>query len=141
MDAARAASTAAIVACLAVLALLFAPYLLFDQASAVTAYYNAGLGTPFATLLLAVVGVIVFAAGREERSDPALVAGAGLVFGLFVFATAGAWAVTVPGSVAVQLGDVGRATTFVEYHRYLVTLAAAGVFFAGAWYARALRLL
>lgn len=141
MNAARAAPTVAAVACVAVLALLVAPYLLVEQASAVNAYYDAGAITPFATGLLALVGVIVFAAGREERSDPALVAGAGLAFGLFAFATAALWALTVPESVAVQLGDVGGATAFVEYHRFLVALAAAVVLLAAGWYARALRLL
>lgn len=141
MDVARAAPTAGIVACVVVLALLAAPYLLVDQAAAVTAYYDAGLVTPFAAGLLALVGVIVFAAGREERSDPPLVAGAGLVFGLFVLVLSGLWAVSVPGSVAVQLGDVGPASSFVEYHRFLLVLAGAGMFLAGVWYARALRLL
>lgn len=142
MDDVRAAPTVAIVACVLVLLLLSAPYLLVEQASAVNAYYGAGAVTPLVAGLFALVGVIVFAAGREERSDPAIVSGAGLVFGLFMFAIAGLWALTVPESVAVQLGDVGgAAATFVEYHRHLVALAAAGVVLAAGWYARALRLV
>jgi hypothetical protein len=142
MDDVRAAPTAGIVACLLLVAVLLVPYLVVSPGSAVNAYYNAGAITPLAAGLFALVGVIVFAAGREERTDPPLAAGAGLVFGLFAVAVTLAWALTVPASVALQLGTGSDAvTTLLEYHRYLVVLAAALVAGTGAWYARALRLL
>jgi len=142
MDDVRAAPTAGIVACLLVAALLVLPYLLVSPGSAVNTYYNAGAITPLAAGLFALVGVIIFAAGREERTDPPLAAGAGLVFGLFAVAVTLAWALTVPASVALQLGTGSDAvTTLLEYHRYLVVVAAVLVAASGGWYARTLRLL
>ncbi|MFC7177307.1 DUF7548 family protein [Halosegnis marinus] len=142
MDDVRAAPTAGIAACLLVVVALLVPYLLVAPGSAVSAYYDAGAITPLAAGLFSLVGVIVFAAGREERTDPPLAAGAGLVFGGFSLAVCLAWAATVPASVALQLGTAdGPVAVFLEYHRFLVTLAAAGVAGAGAWYARVLRLL
>jgi hypothetical protein len=142
MNEVRVAPTAGIAACLLVVVALLLPYLLVTEASAVTAYYGAGAITPLAAGLFALVGVIVFAAGREERTDPSLAAGAGLVFGLFSTAVVGAWALTVPVSVALQLGTAGGAVaTLLEFHRYLVALAAVLVAVAGGWYARALRLV
>jgi len=142
MNEVRVAPTAGIVACLLVVVALLLPYLLVTEASAVTAYYGAGAITPLAAGLFALVGVIVFAAGREERTDPPLAAGAGLVFGLFSTAVVGAWALTVPVSVVLQLGTAGGAVaTLLEFHRYFVTIAAVLVAVAGGWYARALRLV
>lgn len=142
MDDVRAAPTAGIVACTLVLAVLALPYLLVGPGAGVGTYYGAGVVTPFAAGLFALVCSIVFAAGREERSDPALVAGAGLALGLFTFLVSALWAATVPGSVVLQLGEVsGLAATFLESHRYLLAAASAGVPASAAWYARALRLL
>ena len=87
MDQTKAAPTVGIAGCLLVLAVVMWPYLL-ETASAVSTYYGSGAVTPLAAGLLAFVSVIVFAAGREERSDPATVAGAALVFGLFVLVIA-----------------------------------------------------
>jgi hypothetical protein len=142
MDDVDAAPTAGIVGCLLVLLVLAVPYLLVDETSAVGAYYAAGAITPLAAGLFALVGVIVFAAGREERSDPALVAGAGLVFGLFIFLICTLWAVTVPGSVAVQLGTASNvAATVLEGHRWVLVAISAVVPVAAGWYARVLRLV
>lgn len=142
MDDVKAAPTAGIVGCLLVLLVLAAPYLLVDEPSAVGAYYGAGAITPLAAGLFALVGVIVFAAGREERSDPSLVAGAGLVFGLFIFLICALWAVTVPGSVAVQLGTASDfAATLLEVHRWLLAVVSVVIPASAGWYARVLRLV
>jgi hypothetical protein len=142
MDDLRAPPTAGIVACLLVVAVLLVPYLLVAQGSAVTAYYDAGAITPLAAGLFALVGVIVFAAGRERRTDPPLAAGAGLVFGVFSLVVCAAWAATVPSSVALQLGTADDAVaTVLEFHRFLVAGAAALLAGTGVWYTRALGLL
>lgn len=142
MDDVDAAPTAGMAGCLLVLAVLAVPYLLVEEASAVGAYYGAGAITPLAAGLFALVGVIVFAAGREERSDPSLVAGAGVVFGTFIFLICVLWAVTVPGSVAVQLGTAsGLAVTALEHHRWALAVVSAVVPASAGWYARALRLI
>ncbi|MFB6117585.1 hypothetical protein [Halosegnis sp.] len=140
MDEVRAAPTVGIVACLLVVAVLLLPYLLIT--SGVTAYYDAGAITPLAAGLFALVGVIVFAAGREERTDPSLAAGAGLVFGLFAVLVCGVWAATVPASVPLQLGTADTiSATLLEFHRFMLVGAAALVAVAGGWYAKTLRLV
>lgn len=141
MDDLDAAPTAGIVACLLVLTVLAAPYLLVE-ASGVGTYYAAGAVTPLVAALFALVGIIVFAAGREERSDPPLVAGAALVFGTFLVLVCGIWAATVPGGLVLQLGEVtGAGATFLEWHRWLLVAIAAVVPLAAGWYARALGLV
>lgn len=142
MDDVRAAPTAGIVACLLVLAVLALPYLLVERGAGVGAYYAAGVVPPFVAGLFALVCVIVFAAGREERSDPALVAGASLAFGLFTVFISALWAVTVPESVVLQLGEVSDlAATLLVAHRYLLVVASAGVPASAAWYAWILELM
>lgn len=137
MEARKLAPTVGIVGCLLVLVVLALPYLLVGPPSAITTYYNAGAITPLAAGLLALVAVIVFAAGREERTDPALAAGATLVFGLFVLVIAVAWAVTVPRSVVTQLST----NTLITYHRGALVLVALLPVASAGWHARSLGLL
>lgn len=137
MEARTLAPTVGLVGCLVVVALLVAPYAVVGPPSAVTTYYDAGAITPFAAGLLAVVGVVVFAAARAERSDPALTAGAALVFGGFVAVIALLWAATVPRSVVTQLST----STLIEYHRFALALASLLVPAGAAWYARTLGLI
>ena len=147
MDSRRAAPAAGIVASLAFVALLAVPYLVVEDASAVGSYYGAGALTPWAAGLMALVAVVVFAAGREDRTAPDTAAGAAVGLGAVVLLVTAVWALTVPADVPLQLTTddplVGPLTTgtVVEYHRW--ALAAAGVLplAAAAWYARALRLL
>lgn len=134
MEVRKLAPTVGIVGCLLMLALLALPYTVVGPPSAVTTYYGAGAITPFAAGLLAVVGVVVFAAGREERSDPALTAGAALVFGAFVAIIALLWAATVPRSVVTQLST----STLIEYHRFALALVSLVVPASAAWYSRTL---
>jgi hypothetical protein len=87
--------------------------------------------------LLALVTIIVLAAGREERTDPALAAGVGLTVGLFVLVLSTLWAATVPMDVVVGMST----NTLVEYHRFALVAVAAVIPVSGAWYARGLGLL
>lgn len=142
MEDIRVPPTAGIVTCLLVVGVLLVPYLLVEQGTAVTAYYDGGVITPLAAGLFSLVAIIVFAAGREGRTDPPLAAGAGLAFGGFSLLVCLAWAATVPASIALQLGTAqGVVATFLEVHRFLVAAAAALVAGSGVWYARALGLL
>lgn len=134
MDGAHAAPTVGLLACLALLGVLALPYGV-AAVPAVNAYYAAGALPAIATGLFAVVGVIVFAAGRERRSDPAVTAGAALVLGAFALVTAAVWALTVRPDV---LGT--NAAAFAD-HRWAVAGAAALYPAAGAWYARSLGLV
>ncbi|MES3518159.1 MAG: hypothetical protein PPP58_10890 [Natronomonas sp.] len=143
MDSRRAAPTLGIVSSVVVVAVLAVPYSIVDS-GAVSGYYNAGVLTPWTAGLLALVAIIAFAAGRENRTDPATAAGAGVVFGLFVFAISVLWAVTVPTEVPLQLTTndpiVGPLTTavIIENHRWVLSVAAAGPAVAGVWYTKAL---
>ncbi|TSD14320.1 hypothetical protein DP107_08715 [Haloglomus irregulare] len=134
MKGTKTAPTAGIVGCLLVLAVLVWPYLQ-EPASVVSAYYGSGAVTPLAAGLLAFVSVIVFAAGREERSDPALVAGAVLVFGGFVAVTGVLFALTA------RVDALGGASALLTYQRWLLATAGLVPLASAGWYARALRLV
>lgn len=134
MDRRKAAPTLGIAGCLLVLAVLVWPYLQ-ETASSVSTYYGSGAVTPLAAGLLAFVSVIVFAAGREERSDPALVAGAALVFSLFVFVIAVSFAFTA------RVDVIGGTDALLTYQRWALAAAAVVPLVGAGWYARALGLL
>lgn len=146
MDSRRVAPTAGIVASLLLVGLIAVPYVLVETAGAVGTYYDAGTLTPWASGLMALVAVIVFAAGRENRTDPDIAAGAGVGLGGIIFLVALLWAVTVPADVPLQLTTdrtlVGPLTTagVIEYHRWAVAFVAAVPGLAALWYAKALRL-
>ena len=128
MDSVRVAPLVGIVGCLGVLGALVYPYLAAD--GAVGLYYGSGVVSPLVAGMLALVTVIVLAAGREDRTDPEIAAGAGLVFGLFMIALSLAWALTTRVDVL----------TITQYHRWVVPAVAVIVPLASLWYARALRL-
>ena len=127
----RVAPTVGIVACLAVLAALAAPYVLADSTANVGLYYSSGAINPLLAGLFALVVLIVFAAGREGRTEPDLAAGAALALGLFTLLIAVAWALTTRV-------DVIAITTS---HRWVVVATAALLPVSAVWFARALRVI
>jgi hypothetical protein len=133
MEVARLAPTVGIAACLAVLAGFVVPYLFVDPA-AVGTYYAAGAFNALFGGLFALVGTLVFAAGRQDRTDPALAAGAALVVGLFLVGLLAVWAASVPVSLVLGLGT----NTLAEYHRWILVAVALAVPAAAGWYARGL---
>jgi uncharacterized membrane protein len=145
MDSRRAAPQLGIVASLLVVVVLVVPYFVADSA-AVSSYYASGTPTPWAAGLMSLAGIIVFAAGLKDRTDPETAAGAGVGLGFVVFLITAVWAATVPAEVPLQLATddplVGPLTTglVLEYHRWTLAVVAALVPIAGGWYARALRL-
>lgn len=130
MEQAKVAPLVGIVGCLAVLGALALPYLGTD-AAAVGTYYGSGAVNPLVGALLALVTTIIFAAGRQSRSDPDLAAGAALVFGLFVLAITGLWAVTARVDVVAV----------AAWHRWVTVGLAAVIPAAAVWFARARRLV
>lgn len=128
MDSRRVAPLVGIGGCLAVLAALVYPYLVADS---VGTYYGTGVVNPLVGAVLALVAVIVFAAGREERSDPQFAAGAALVFSAFAFVLVAGWALTVRVD-AVELTGM---------HRWVTAALGLVAPLAAVWYARALSLL
>jgi hypothetical protein len=133
MDPVERPPTAGVVACLLVLAALAWPYV-SEPVAAVSAYYAAAPVTPLAAGLLALVAVIVFAAGRQGRSDPELVAGAGLVFGLFI---AG---IGVSFALSARIDVIGGSSALLSYQRWVLAGASLLVPLFSVWYARTLRL-
>ena len=89
MEQVRLAPLVGVVGCLGVLGALAYPYAVGGVG--VSAYYASGPVNPLVAGLLAVVGIIVFAAGREGRTDPGFAAGAGLVFGVAIVLVLLAW--------------------------------------------------
>ncbi|WP_254537562.1 DUF7548 family protein [Halomarina litorea] len=140
MERTRLAPTVGIAACLALVVVLVVPFALVRTPGAVATYYSSGAVNPLFAGLFALVAVIVFAAGREDRSDPALAAGAALVFGLFIVAFCVVWLASGPTEVILSLDETGLVQT-LQYHPYVVTLVSLFVPAAAAWYARALGLV
>lgn len=131
MDDLRLAPTLGIAGCLAVLAVLGAPYVLADSASGVGTYYGSGAINPLLAGLFALVGIIIFAAGREGRTEPDLAAGVALTLGLFIVIISLAWALTARVDVvAIQEG-----------HRWLLVGVALVVPAAATWFTRALGII
>lgn len=135
MNDVRLAPTVGIAASIVVILVLVVPYLLVSPSSVGT-YYRSGAFNPLFAGLFALVCVIIFAAGREERSDPALATGVVLVFGVFILGFSALWAMTVPNDIVLSLPTAAA----FAYHRYALVLAALLIPASAAWYARALGL-
>lgn len=136
MDDVRLAPTVGIIACASVVLILAFPYVLLSPGSAST-YYTTGAFNPLFAGLFALVCVIIFAAGRSQRSDPAVAAGVCLVFGLFIAGFSVLWAVTVPDHLVFS----HPTSSAFEYHRYALILAALAVPVSAVWYTHALKLI
>lgn len=136
MDGSRVAPLVGIVGCCLVALALLAPYLAVGG-GAVGTYYGTGALNPLVGGLFAAVTVIVLAAGRTGRTDPATAAGVALVFGLLIAVVSLAWSLTVPESVVLQLST----TSLIGVHRWVVVLVSLVIPASGVWYARALALV
>jgi hypothetical protein len=135
MDEEWTAATLGIVACVVTAGAVAAPYLLLpaDQLDGLGAYYALGVVSPLAPGLLGVLLAVVFAAGREDRSDPDLVAGITLTIALFSLAVALQWALAFRPDIVAS-----RATLeFLSDHRWSVPAAALLEAVAALWYAGA----
>ncbi|MFD1589192.1 hypothetical protein ACFR9U_19615 [Halorientalis brevis] len=131
MDDLRVAPLVGVVASVGFLIALGAPYVLTDSTTGVSAYYASGAINPLLAGLFALITIIVFAAGREGRTDPELAAGVALALGTFIAIIALAWALTVRvDTVAIT-----------SNHRWVVTAVAAAVPASAAWFSRALGVL
>ena len=118
---------------LVVMAVLW-PYL-SEPVTSVSAYYDTAPITPLAVGLLAMVSIIAFAAGRQRRSEPELVAGAVLILGLFMAAIA------VGFALSARVDVLGGSSPLLAYQRWSLALAACSIPLVALWYARVLRIL
>jgi hypothetical protein len=139
MEQRRLAPLVGIAGNLAVAVSLALPYLVVRSSpgTAVATYYGTGAINPLIAGVLALVGTIVLAAGREERTDPIVAAGVSLSLGAFVCGLLALWAVTVPVEVVVGIDG----PTSIQHHRWATTTVAAIVPVASAWWARTLGLV
>ncbi|MFC7080891.1 DUF7548 family protein [Halorussus caseinilyticus] len=126
------APTVGVVAALAVLAAIVVPYFLIG-ASEVGVYYSAPTLIPVHLVvgLFATVAIVVFAAGRNGRTDPPTAAGAAVVLGGFVALLVLWWAVAV-GSL---VGSLTEQAAF-GYHRWALLAASLALAASGGWFAR-----
>lgn len=136
MDDVRLAPMVGIITCVSVMLVLAVPYVLLSP-GAVSTYYATGAFNPLFAGLFALVCVVIFAAGRSQRSDPALAAGVCLVFGLFIAGFTTVWAVTVPESLVFSYPT----NAAFEYHRYVLVLVSLAIPISAAWYTRSLKLI
>ncbi|WP_137283407.1 DUF7548 family protein [Halorussus salinisoli] len=126
------APTVGVVAALAVLAAVVAPYFLIG-ATEVGVYYSAPTFVPVHLVagLFATIAIIVFAAGRNGRTDPQTAAGAAVVLGGFVALLVLWWTVAVGGLV----GSLTEVAAF-DYHRWLLLAASVALAASAGWFAR-----
>jgi len=132
MNTGRLAAGIGIAAALATALLAFLPYAVLDP-TAVGPYFAAAPVGPPAVGLLALVTVVVLAAGLTGRSDPTTMVGAALVLGLFTALLAWWWTLSVTPSL---LGGLTSADWFGN-HRWALALAATVTLAAAGSYARA----
>jgi len=127
-----AAPTAGVLAALAVLAAVVAPYFLISPSEA-GVYYGVPVPVPVHLVvgLFASVAIIVFAAGRNDRTDPETAAGAAVVLGGFMAVLSLWWAIAA-GDV---VGSFPTDAAF-DYHRWVLFGAALAVATSAGWYAR-----
>lgn len=137
MEPRRFVPSVGVVAAVAVVVLLSVPYGVIESPGAVAAYYGGGAVNPLIAGLFALAAVIVFAAARQGRTDPALAAGTALVLGVFGAAILGLWALTVPLGVVTPF----ETSPLFEYHRFLTAAVALALPAAAAWYARVIGVL
>ncbi|WP_129115069.1 DUF7548 family protein [Halegenticoccus tardaugens] len=135
MDTEEVASTAGVVACLILLAAVVVPYgVLTAPAHRIGEYYASGPVGANVLAFLALVGAVVFLAGRNGRTEPDLAAGIALVLGLSAFGLATLWALSVEQAVIFSFP---AADAWIESHRWVTVAASAFVALAAVVYSRA----
>ncbi|MFB6120630.1 MAG: hypothetical protein ABEJ68_05885 [Halobacteriaceae archaeon] len=112
-------------ACLALLALLAAPYALFDAAT-VQVYYGVGPVSPLVVALFAGVAFVALGSAAAGRADTATVAGLALVVGVGAVLITLSWALSAAGVT----GGLPTSAAF-GYHRWGLVAVSAALALAG----------
>ncbi|MWG35832.1 DUF7548 family protein [Halomarina oriensis] len=147
MERTRLAPTVGIVACLVLLGVLVVPYLLIQTPGIAAAYYATTLINPLFAGLFALVTLLALAAGRQRRTDPAIAAAVGLVFGAFAALICLVWTLSGPQEILLNVdlspGSGSGESPFVQslqYHPYLVVGLSFVPPLSAGWYASELGL-
>ncbi len=116
MDLGEAAPKVGTAACVTVLTLMAAPYvLLTEPGTGLAIYYASGPIGAGGLAFLALVGIVVFLSARQEATNPGTLAGVGLAVGIAAFGLAAVWA------VSVDRGNVFSFTAaWMRYHRWII---------------------
>jgi len=135
MNLADSAPVGGVVACLALLSVLAAPFVLIAGAgTGLGVYYSSGPVGAAGVAFLAVLLVVVFLSGRQERRPESTVAGIALVAGVGLLALATAWALAVD---VQNLYSFPQSATWILWHRWLVVGVAALVPLSAGAFAKA----
>ncbi|MFC7098733.1 DUF7548 family protein [Halobaculum marinum] len=135
MDLADAAPTAGVLACVALLLVLAAPFVLIaDPGTGLAVYYASGALGVAGVGFLAALLVIVFLSAKQERRAADTVAGVALVASVGLLALALAWALAVD---VQNLYSFPASASWIVWHRWLVVGVSAVVPLSAAAYARA----
>lgn len=139
MDLTRRTGQLGVVACLALLVVVIAPYVLLpdDASTGLAVYYDAGFFGPRLIGVFAVIAMVILGAGIGERSDPVTVAGAALVIGLFLTLMSVEWILSMPADATTGI----TTQDWLAYHRWLVLGFSGLVGLSAALYARTLGVL
>ena len=132
MNGRRLAPRLGVVACLATLAALLAPFvLLSDTGTGLGLYYGSGPFGAGVVGFLATLLVIVFLSGVQERRDPAIVAGVAAVGTVALVAFAVIWATAVDRANVLSFP-----AAWMGWHRWLVCALAAVSFLTAVAFTR-----
>ncbi|WP_101296477.1 DUF7548 family protein [Halegenticoccus soli] len=135
MDTEDVAPAVGAVACLVLLAALAAPYAFLSAPEVGLAeYYASGPIGAAALAFFALVGVVVFLAGRNGSADPDVAAGIALVLGVSALGLSLLWALSINQTL---LFSFPPEDAWLEYHRWAVVAAAGLVALSAVAYTRA----
>ncbi|QIB73649.1 hypothetical protein GL213_10960 [Halogeometricum borinquense] len=128
------APTVGAVASLLLALVVFAPALLISGSNASVAdYYAAGPVGISVVGFFALLGIIIFLAGAQERTEPAIVAGLTLVLGVAMLAFAVIWAFSLDQTL---LFSFPSQYAWIANHRWAVIGLTAVVPVAAGVYSR-----
>ncbi len=120
-------------ACLTLVMVLSAPFLLIEgQGQLVSDYYASGPLGVAGAIFLAALGIVIFLSSVRGRADASLVSGIMLAVGLTVFAITGLWAITIESTV---LFSFPAEYSWLEYHPWGSLAVSALVAVMAAAYA------
>ncbi|RLM59448.1 hypothetical protein DVK02_01495 [Halobellus sp. Atlit-31R] len=134
MDLKSVAPTIGAIVCLVLAGVVFAPALVISApAAGVAEYYASGPIGVSVVGVLALLDVVVFLAGAQERSDPQTLAGFALVSSLAMVVFSLLWALSIDPTL---LFSFPAEYAWIETHRWIVVTGAAVAAIAAGSYAR-----